>query len=104
MVARPPDSYAAAREEVLVDMTRAAAALRVEQDADAPDFRITRITAKRVLADQSLVEREVDMGSGLPGRQVAALRIRKFHGHDAVGRRVPPVHHQVACELVHLGG
>jgi hypothetical protein len=75
MVAGPADSHGGALNEVLVDVTRAAAAIRVEQDADSPGFRIAWITAEGILADQSLVEQQVDVGPGLPGRQIAAVRV-----------------------------
>ena len=56
MVARPPDLHATALDKVLVDVTRTAAALRVEQDADSPRFGIAWIPAQRILADQAILE------------------------------------------------
>src|SRR6516165_6034955 len=104
MVARPPNLHARALTKVLVDVTRTAAALWVEQDADSPRFGIAWIPAQRILADQPLGEQEVDVGPGLPGGQIFALRVNQVQRDHAVSCRMPPLHDQVGRELVHLGG
>jgi hypothetical protein len=78
VVARASHPDGGSLVEAFVDESRTAAAVGIQQDPDAPNPRIARITAQGVLARQAVVENQVDMGSRFPSRQVVAFWMRKI--------------------------
>src|SRR5690606_11328082 len=95
VVARAAGEDHRARVDLVVDPGRAAAAVRLVQDGDAPRGAVGRVAAEGVLADEAGGEDEVEVRARGPGGQAGAGRVAEIEGDDAVGGLVAGVHHQL---------
>ncbi len=89
MVPRAPHLDPGPHRQLLVDAPRPAPTLGLEQDGHAVAPAIEGIATQGVLPDEVVLEHEVDVGAGLPGREVDAVDGLEDELDDSA-RALPP--------------
>src|SRR6202022_3697519 len=82
---------------------RTTATVGITQDPNPPHTRIIRIAAQRVLAREAIAQKQVDVSSRFPARQVFALRMSKTTHHHTLCRCAAAPHNQLGGEFVNVG-
>ncbi|GAA2884925.1 hypothetical protein [Nonomuraea rubra] len=95
VVAGAADRHRGAYGQLVVDVGRAAPAVRFPEHADAVGVRVPPVAAQRVLAGQAARQDQVQVRAGRPVRQAAPVRVFQGQGDHAVGDRRPGGHPQV---------
>jgi hypothetical protein len=106
VVARSSNTHDRAGREDVVHPLRAAAAVGRAQHTNAPHIGLRRAAAQRILADELIVENEVDVRTWRPRRQLPAIRVSEGKRDDAISNGLRFPHNQVGLVLPHdgLGG
>ena len=100
VVAGPADPDGVAGLELVVDVERPAAAVRVAQDAQPPGVLVGGVAAQGVLAGRGAAEDQVDVRAGLPRRQRwRSVELVQGQRDDALGDDVFAVDADVGLEL-----
>src|SRR5205085_403095 len=88
VVARPPDADQVPGLQLLVHVRGAAAALLLQQDADAVGVRVPAVPAQRVLAGQPVGQDQVDVRARRPVGQPVAVGGGEGQRGDTVGDKL----------------
>ena len=78
----------------VVHVRRAAAARSLAQDAQAVAEAVVRVAGQGELTAQPVPQMDVEVRAGLPGRQLAPLRVDELDGEHAVGLQGQAAHEQ----------
>ena len=103
VVARPGVLDLVAGAEHVVDVGGPAATRLLPEHAEAVAEPVRRVPAERVLARHRARQPQVEVGAGLPRRELRAVRVEELNRHDAGRLLGEGTHHQHGHGLQRVG-